>query len=218
MILFVRNTQSNEVLIGYSDSPKKRLADLQRKSLVRLESLGTTYGDHEDKLKYHRQFDHSHVKGDWFKPGILAHVQMIIRAKPTSGPTPTNVILGGDGTFSDRELVFRSLNELHRKHPIGCVNFGGTRDFEEWARAWAKQNGIPERPYYPDYGRQGWVAPFKVGPRMLRSKIDAKLLLVFLSDPVTSSTKSLIRLARKLEIEVVEKTEPARQPQPTGTT
>ncbi len=212
MIVFIRNQQTNEILIGYTSEPKKRLAALQKDSAARLELLGAIYGDHEDKMSYHRQFGRSHVKGDLFKGDILGQVRGIIAMNPTKGPPATNVIVAGDRDFTDRGLVFRALTELHRKHPIGCVNFVGGWDFERWAREWGKQNNVFERPFYPQ-SRHGQGGRTEAIRRMLRAQIDAKVFLVFLSQTVTPTTKALIRKAMQLGIEAVEKGGPVLQPQ-----
>src|SRR5437867_3841379 len=67
VVVFIQNTQSKDILIGYSSNPKKRLADLQKSSSSPLVLLGAIYGDQEDKVFLHQRFAHSHVKGDWFK-------------------------------------------------------------------------------------------------------------------------------------------------------
>jgi hypothetical protein len=68
---------------------------------------------------------------------------------------------------------------------------------------WARRNKVEVYRYAPQWGKYGRFAWFKVGPRMLRSLFDPKMLLAFLAERPRSSTLRLIRQAQKAGIDVV---------------
>jgi hypothetical protein len=230
MIYFIQNTVTQAIKIGYSRNPKKRLDSLQTATPDKLVLLGTIQGGLEHEAAFHERFSKYALQGEWFKGDILHDVRAII-AKEAANPQPqkTNVLVCGDsdsyfvGTTDQDEMaekarleaaVFQALSEIHAKTPIAWVVTAGERLLEHFAWEWADQNGGQVYRYYPNWKKYGRVAAFKVGPQMLRSLFDPKLLLVFLGSKVSSNTKDMIRRAEKAGIEVRTKrvTAPAATP------
>lgn len=101
--------------------------------------------------------------------------------------------------------VHETLDGIHATTPIAWVVTGGERLLEHFAWRWADQNKVQVYRYYPNWKKYGRSAAFKVGPQMLRSMFDPKLLLVFLGRDVSSTTKDMIRRAERAGIEVKTK-------------
>jgi len=68
MIYFIRNIVSGNIKIGFSDTPKKRLKDLQTGSHDKLLLIKTIPGDRELEAQFHQQFSHCRLDGEWFSP------------------------------------------------------------------------------------------------------------------------------------------------------
>lgn len=68
MIYFIRNIVSGNLKIGFSDTPSKRLKDLQTGSADKLVLIKTIPGDKELEVRLHEQFAHCRLDGEWFKP------------------------------------------------------------------------------------------------------------------------------------------------------
>ena len=68
MIYFIRNIVSGDIKIGFSDTPTKRLRDLQTGSADKLVLMKTIPGDKELEAQIHQQFSHCRLDGEWFSP------------------------------------------------------------------------------------------------------------------------------------------------------
>lgn len=221
MIYFIQNKATGAIKIGYSKNPKKRLIGLQTATPQELVLLGTMQGGLEHEAAFHKQFAGHALQGEWFQGAILGEVTEIL-ARESAAPQQQkmNVIVSGDsdGDFimsSDprrmeaknrlHAAVHQALDEIHAKTPIAWVITGGERQHDIFAWRWADKNKVQIYRYLPKWGRYGRFAAFKVGPQMLRSMFDPKLLLVFTSSKVKSNTQTLIRQAAKAGIEVVTK-------------
>ena len=63
MIYFIRNIISGNIKIGFSDTPTKRLKDLQTGSADKLVLMKTIPGDKELEADIHQQFSHCRLDG-----------------------------------------------------------------------------------------------------------------------------------------------------------
>ena len=71
MIYFIK--QSQFIKIGFTESPLKRLSQLQTANPIKLEVLLIIDGDRDLEVKYHELFkDHAH-RGEWFYD--CSHIQ-----------------------------------------------------------------------------------------------------------------------------------------------
>lgn len=217
MVYFILNRTTSEIKIGYSKDPKRRLTTLQTSTPHELVLLGTVQGGLEYESAYHDKFEKSRLQGEWFRGDILPDVRAILAREAKNPPQKrTNVIVSGDYYFNDLALVHKALDEIHAKTPVAWVITGGDRNFDFAAWRWAETNKVQLHRYWPKWRAHGKFAGFKVGPQMLRSMFDPKLLLVFLADEVSRSTSDLIRRAEKAGIEVVKKKQEEGQPAVTG--
>src|SRR5262249_55602220 len=131
----------------------------------------------------------------------------------SDGKQKMNVIVCGDNDFmlgpfdkpANQPLVEQALNEQHAKTPIAWIITGGDRPFETLAWKWARENKVDVYRYLPKWKKHGRFAGFKVGPQMLRSMFDPKMLLVFLSSNASQSSLDMIRRANKAGIPVMIK-------------
>jgi hypothetical protein len=179
VIYFTQDTLTKAIKIGYSKNPEKRLNGLQSASPSPLLLLGKIHGGLEHESAFHEKFEQFRLHGEWFSGDILATVMEIIARNTTDRPPPSNVIVIGDNDFREQGLVNQALSHLHEKNPIAWIIVGGDRPLEHWAGDWARQNGAEVYNYYPNWRKYGRFAAFKLGPQMLRSRFDPKLLLAF---------------------------------------
>jgi hypothetical protein len=233
VIYFIHNQATGAIKIGYSKNAKKRLASLQTATPHQLVLLGTVQGGLEHEAALHERFAQYALQGEWFKGDIIREVMELI-AREASNPQQqkTNVIVSGDSDSlfawsSDSKkmaeqtrletAVHGALDEIQAKMPIAWVITGGERQVDHFAWRWADKNKVQVYRYYPKWRRYGRYAAFKVGPQMLRSMFDPKLLLVFVTDKVSSNTQTLIRRAEKSRIQVVTKCYAVPEASPSST-
>lgn len=57
----------------------------------------------------------------------------------------------GSREFPDKQLVFKELDEIHKKTPITKVISGGAKGVDSWSIEWAKQNNIDWQEYKADW-------------------------------------------------------------------
>jgi hypothetical protein len=66
MIYFIKNVANGNIKIGFSETPTKRLRELQTGSTERLVLLKSIPGDHSLERQLHEQFAHCRLDGEWF--------------------------------------------------------------------------------------------------------------------------------------------------------
>ena len=66
-IYFVLAKESNKIKIGISHDPLRRVRALKTGTWSDLEFLGCLPGVEEDEKNIHKQWQHLHVKGEWFE-------------------------------------------------------------------------------------------------------------------------------------------------------
>jgi hypothetical protein len=65
-IYFIRNARADEIKVGHSRDPRKRLADLKVGSSFELELIGVIAAAREIEPIVHRQFYEGRIRGEWF--------------------------------------------------------------------------------------------------------------------------------------------------------
>ena len=65
-LYFIRNAHADEIKIGHSRDPAKRLADLQVGCSSLLELIGVIAAPREIEPIVHRQFYEGRIRGEWF--------------------------------------------------------------------------------------------------------------------------------------------------------
>lgn len=88
IVYVIGSSGSDTVKIGRTTNPRKRLADIQRMSPLRLEILWAHPGGHELETNLHRQFSALRTHGEWFTFGTdpVATVQWAIQERPWLRP------------------------------------------------------------------------------------------------------------------------------------
>jgi hypothetical protein len=109
------------------------------------------------------------------------------------------VVVTGGRKFSDKNLLRKTLDDLHAARPIDCLSHGGYGDCDKLAGWWAAARGIECRVYTADWQRQGRSAGPKRNAIML---VNAKPDLV-VAFPGGRSTADCVRKARRLDIPVL---------------
>jgi hypothetical protein len=203
MIYFVQNSVTQAIKIGHS-MKAPRLAELQRRCSDKLVLLGCFHGGAEHKKWFFDDFAQFHLEGDWYKGEILGKVKELI-AKNAGKEPEVSVVVTGDSAFNNQPLVIQTLNELHAKNPIGWVITGGNRPFDLAAYDWSIQNKQVGLYRYHPVKSHGKVGFFEVGPKMLKSRFEHKVLLAFVTSNPTPSTLKMIKAAEKRGIPVVQK-------------
>jgi hypothetical protein len=100
MVYFVCDVVTQEIKIGHSRTPAKRVAELQTGNAHRLDLLGAIPGTEDDESALHNRFAAHRLQGEWFSRDILEAVMEIISSTrevvamatdnrgPTDGPAP----------------------------------------------------------------------------------------------------------------------------------
>jgi hypothetical protein len=78
VIYFIKDTASQAIKIGYSATPKKRLAGLQTGNAHKLVLLGSVPGKPDEEQAFHGKFAQHRLEGEWFKGDIIEEVLTII--------------------------------------------------------------------------------------------------------------------------------------------
>lgn len=112
-------------------------------------------------------------------------------------PGPKIVVTGGLD-FLDHQLIWAKLDQVRAKHPdMVLVHGKSPKGAEQIASLWAKNRGVTQIGFAPDWTRHGRAAPFKRNDQML--EIVPVGVLHF---PGTGINDNLADKARKLGIPV----------------
>lgn len=57
----------------------------------------------------------------------------------------------GGRDYWNRELVYKTLDAIHKATPISLIIHGGAKGADLIAKDWAKLRGIPDRPFEADW-------------------------------------------------------------------
>jgi len=108
------------------------------------------------------------------------------------------ILVTGGRKFSDRELLFATLDRLHAEKHIALVIHGDAQGTDRLAGDWAQSRGIPVLARPADWKRYGRA----VGPVPNRQMLadNPNLVVAF---PGGAGTQNMIEIARKLGIPVI---------------
>jgi hypothetical protein len=119
------------------------------------------------------------------------------------------VLVCGGRDFDAREIIWQALQHLHDvRGPITALIEGGARGVDQHAYAWAKWRGLHNQTYPADWNTHGRAAGPIRNAQMLRDG-NPDLVVAF---PGGRGTASMVALARKAGVEVIEVTEPLLDP------
>ena len=68
MVYFIKNIVTGKIKIGYSETPKKRLRELQTGNDNKLVLIKSIKGNRDKESTLHEMFSHLRTNGEWFEP------------------------------------------------------------------------------------------------------------------------------------------------------
>jgi hypothetical protein len=80
MIYIIANAETDDLKIGYSTNPKKRLKELQTGNANELLLMLQFKGTFEDEKKLHETFKHLRLEGEWFKGQEIMNIYETLEA------------------------------------------------------------------------------------------------------------------------------------------
>jgi hypothetical protein len=107
------------------------------------------------------------------------------------------LVTGGRG-FSNRTLLFATLDRLHASHAFTALVHGGASGADRLAGEWAASRGIPVKVHPADWQKYGRAAGPVRNQRMIAEKPD--MVVAF---PGGRGTADMVRRARQAGIELV---------------
>jgi predicted Rossmann-fold nucleotide-binding protein len=111
------------------------------------------------------------------------------------------VLVCGGRDWVDAELVESALNSLHAaRGPFSCLITGAARGVDRIAGRWARQNGILEWDFLPEWHRAGTPDGALRNQRMIAEGAP-DLVIAF---PGGLGTADMVERAKAAEIEVIE--------------
>ena len=109
------------------------------------------------------------------------------------------VLVCGGRTYTDRDRVFRELDDLHAQQPITLVIHGEAKGADRSAEAWAMSRGVARARFLADWARLGRAAgPLRNTQMIAEGKPD--LVLAF---PGKRGTADMTRRAFSAGLPVV---------------
>jgi hypothetical protein len=108
------------------------------------------------------------------------------------------LLVTGGRSFSDRELLFATLDRLHVEHHFTMLIHGDAKGTDRLAGEWATERGIGVSARPADWRRYGRGAGMVRNRQMLEEKPD--LVVAFPGGP---GTKNMAEIARKAGVEVI---------------
>jgi hypothetical protein len=113
-------------------------------------------------------------------------------------PEGVRIAFTGGADFNDHQRVYAVLDKVHAHLPQMILLHGATpTGAERVAACWARERGVPQKPYKPDWNRHKKAAPFKRNDAMLDDM--PKGVIVF---PGTGIQDNLADKARKMGIRI----------------
>ena len=101
------------------------------------------------------------------------------------------VLVCGGRNFTDRDRVFRELDDLHAQQAITCIIHGGAKGADRSAEAWAMSRGVAWRRYLADFATLGKAAgPVRNAKMLAEGRPD-----LVVSFPGQRGTQDMVRRA-----------------------
>ena len=113
-------------------------------------------------------------------------------------PDGVRIAFTGGADCNDHQKIYAVLDKVHARLPTMILMHGATpTGAERIAACWARDRGVPQDPYRPDWNRHKKAAPFKRNDAMLEAC--PKGVVIF---PGTGIQDNLADKARKMGIRV----------------
>lgn len=108
------------------------------------------------------------------------------------------VLVTGGRNFSDRVLLFKSLDEIHTEYGFDTLIHGGAKGADSLSGEWAKTKDIKVLVFPADWKRYGKSAGMIRNKQMINEL--PNLVIAF---PGGKGTANMVRIAEKSEIKVI---------------
>lgn len=112
------------------------------------------------------------------------------------------VLVCGGRKFADRDLLNRTLSDLHRTRGIDCIIEGNARGADRLAGFWARKHRIDNIKFDADWARDDKAA----GPIRNQRMLDEGRPDLVVAFPGGSGTADMVRRARHAGVRVVSLT------------
>ena len=91
-IYFIQVGDDGPIKVGFSESPKARIAQLQSAHPYKLQLLALQNGDLDEEKQLHQLFACDHLQGEWYRPSpaLLGHVANLIANPQKIEDRPSN--------------------------------------------------------------------------------------------------------------------------------
>jgi hypothetical protein len=110
------------------------------------------------------------------------------------------VLVCGGRDFSDRDLLFRTLDDLRREQVVNVIIEGNASGADRLAGYWARKHHIKNKKFPADWEKNGKAAgPIRNARMIAEGKPD--LVIAF---PGGEGTANMIAQAKEAGIDVVE--------------
>jgi ABC-type Fe3+-hydroxamate transport system substrate-binding protein len=110
------------------------------------------------------------------------------------------VVVCGGRDFTDSDLVFRTLNELHDATPITDLAHGGAPGADTIAGQWMLRTGRQPVVFLADWGKHGRAAGPIRNAKML-AELNPDLVVAF---PGGRGTADMVAMAKAAGVKVME--------------
>ncbi|MDX2263456.1 MAG: DUF2493 domain-containing protein [Hyphomicrobiales bacterium] len=115
-------------------------------------------------------------------------------------PKGTKIAVAGGPSYQDHHRIFETLDKARAKYPDLVLLHGGTpTGADHIAGLWAKNRGVTQIAFKPDWKKDGKAAPFKRNDRLLA--VIPKGLIAF---PGNGITDNLVDKAKQMGIRVAD--------------
>ncbi|QXN72188.1 DprA-like DNA processing chain A [Rhodobacter phage RcRios] len=108
------------------------------------------------------------------------------------------IIVCGGRDFSDREALFRVLDDLHSTHGFTLLVHGAARGADRLAGEWAEARGVTCKPIAADWQMHG----LRAGPVRNREMLRTCKPEIVVAFPGGSGTEHMIEISRKAGVTV----------------
>jgi YspA, cpYpsA-related SLOG family len=130
----------------------------------------------------------------------------MIHYTPNHRITQVKIIITGGRDFTDKEFIFRTLDNIHLKTSISSLIHGDSTGVDKIAEGWAKSRSIPVAAFPADWDKYGKKAGPIRNRIMLDKHMDASMLVAFpggrgTSDMVKQTSETPIQINKVLYLD-----------------
>lgn len=109
------------------------------------------------------------------------------------------ILVTGGRNYSNRDLVYATLDEVHAIEPISLIVHGGATGADDHASLWAFRNDVNQHAFKADWLKHGRSA----GPRRNQKMLDDSKPSLVVAFPGGSGTADMVSRATKAGVRVM---------------